>query len=122
MAGSIVPHHRGWKTPLRPTQRSYQSQPIEAGARVLFAAGGHVFVPGHIGHLIAQRQFAQQQHQLIVLRGLEPLAFQAFEFDPDREVVARTRAPAQSELQPPKLVVMIAVVLVVTTLSRFATK
>ncbi len=68
---------------LRPAQRACQTAPVESGAGVPFSARCDVLVASDMGQWIAPYQGTQQPSQGRVLRGLEVLAFQTFEFDAD---------------------------------------
>lgn len=69
-------------------QQRLEMRPIEPGSRVLFAAGGNVFVAGNGAQGVMAAQLGAQLRELHILHGLEGLAFKAFEFDADGEVVA----------------------------------
>jgi hypothetical protein len=70
-----------------------QKSPIKTRPRVLLATGRDVFVAGNVHHGVALSQGSAQAHQGRVLQGLEVQAFQAFEFDAHRGVVATFSAP-----------------------------
>src|SRR5574343_769425 len=76
------------KTPVGKIQQRLQPWPVKTGARVLFASGGHMLVPSHMGDGVAPGQGLAQRGQRRVLGRLKGLAFQAFKFYADRVVVA----------------------------------
>jgi hypothetical protein len=70
-----------------------QKSPIKTRPWVLLATGRDVFVSGDVHHGVALAQGLAQAHQGRVLQGFEVQAFQAFEFDAHRGVVATFSAP-----------------------------
>src|SRR5213595_802291 len=85
----------------RPREFALQARPVEARPRVLLAAGRDVLVAGDVRDRIALRDRGRQLRERLVLRGLEAVAFQAFELDADRIVVAvLASAPARSPGMP----------------------
>lgn len=66
---------------LGPAQAPRQTVPVETGAGVTFSACGDVLVARDVDQRITPNQGTQQPGQGRVLRGLEALAFQPFEFD-----------------------------------------
>jgi hypothetical protein len=74
-------------------QTADQAQPVETGAGIGLAPRRHVFVPHDLAQRMTPRQTAQQAGQRAVLGRLEVQAFEAFELDAHRPVVA-VRAPA----------------------------
>ena len=70
-----------------------QHRPVKAQSRVFFAARCDVFVPGDMGNGILRYQGATQRCQRFVLRRLKDIAFQPFEFDANRVVIAVAAAP-----------------------------
>lgn len=75
--------------------------PIKPGAGVLLAAGGHVFVPHDVFYGVALGQVLAQLGQGLVLRWLEGIALQPFQFNADGIVVAVAAAlPARLTCVP----------------------
>ena len=85
--------NRCWVIHAQLRQGGLQARPVEAGAGVLLAPGGNMLVAGDVADGVLVRQRLAQLGQGVVLGGLEGLAFQAFQFDADGEVVA-IAAPA----------------------------
>lgn len=81
-------HHARWETLCGPAGELLQRGPMEAGARVLLAAGSHVFVAYHLGNGVALGQLGAQRGQGLVLGGLEGVALQPFQFNAYGIVVA----------------------------------
>ena len=84
------------KAPIGEADRSEpraQQRPVEARTGIVLAPRRDVLVADDRLDRIAARQRRRQSHQRVVLRSLEGLAFQAFELDAQRVVVA-VLAPA----------------------------
>lgn len=65
-----------------------QVRPIETGAGIVFPSGGNVFVASQRTHRMVLAQLLAYVGQLLILHRLKGLAFKAFEFNANREVVA----------------------------------
>src|SRR5262245_12276380 len=72
----------------RPAQRTREPHPIKARTRIVLSRRRDMLVADHRFDGVAPRQRAQQRNQLRILRGLEAIAFETFELDADRVVVA----------------------------------
>jgi hypothetical protein len=66
----------------------FQALPVKARTRIVFAAGRDVLMAGDVRYRVVPVQGLAQPTQLLVLGVLEHIAFQAFEFDADRVVIA----------------------------------
>ena len=80
---SVVARPKSGKNLRRKIQQSLQVRPVEARARVLFATGGNVFVPGNVRDGVVAEQVLAQLGQTPVLGLFKSVTFQALEFDAD---------------------------------------
>src|ERR1019366_8136402 len=86
-------------------QRTAQSWPVEGRAGIVLSARRDVLVPGDRRDRIALGQTADHCTEALVLGRIEALAFEAFELDADRIVVAvAAAAPVRSAGMPGPLV------------------
>ena len=65
-----------------------KAPPVKARTRISLAAGRDVLMTGDVCDRVVPVQGLAQPTQLLVLGVLEQIAFQAFEFDADRVVIA----------------------------------
>ncbi len=76
------------KTLSVPTQGLAQTSPIEARSRILLSTWGDVLMSSDMRNRVPIPQLSAQVRQCFVLRVFEGVAFQAFEFNANRIVVA----------------------------------
>ena len=74
-------------------QALLQACPVKTGAGVLLAAWGNVFMPGNVGDGVVGSQGLAQLLQGLVLGGIKLPAFQTFELNANRKIIA-VAAPA----------------------------
>ena len=65
-----------------------KAPPVKASTRIVLAARRDVLMAGDVRYRVVPVQGLAQPTQLLVLGVLEQIAFQAFEFDADRVVIA----------------------------------
>ena len=69
-------------------QKGFEVAPIEPWARVELATWGNVFVSGNSVQGVVGAQLLAQRCQLCILNGYKGFAFEAFELNANRKVVA----------------------------------
>lgn len=76
------------ETPDGPAKSLLETSPVKTRPGIAFASGGNVFVTCDMFDGISNDQCMAQVGQRRVLGRLEPVAFQPFELDADRVVIA----------------------------------
>jgi hypothetical protein len=66
----------------------FQALPVKARSRIAFAAWRNVLMARHMCNGVVPMQVQAQTTQLLILGVFEHIALQAFEFDPNRVVIA----------------------------------
>src|ERR1700744_6316652 len=104
-AGSGLPRPRGRDALGIPAQARRELGPVEAGARVDLASGGHVLVSDDVANPTNMVDRGQQFLERGVFRRLARAAFETLELHADRPVVGlRAAVPARTPRMPRALV------------------